>query len=67
MTKTEMKQQAQDHILDAVSVALGYWHEQLPARGVEIPEELHDEFRAIMQVQADRVAKLFGYERAWSS
>jgi len=67
MNRTQMKELAQDHIMDAVSVALGYWHEQLPARGVQIPEELHDEFRAIMQREADRVAKIFGYNQAWSS
>jgi uncharacterized protein (DUF2164 family) len=64
MTRTEMKLKAQEMLLDGISTKLGYWYE---SQGYEIPDESRDEFQAIMQREADRVAKMFGYERAWVS
>lgn len=67
-TATDRKEWAQDMLLDGISVVLGYWQEKLTDAerellSVEDVNALHD----IMQRQADRAAKLFGYDGAWIS
>lgn len=45
---------------------LGYWSERNPrlASDLGLTDE---EFQTLLWQQADRVAKLFGYEKAWSN
>lgn len=67
-TRTDRKQWAQDKIMHQVSIALGYWVDELSteerdALGVDGINEIAD----LMKAQADRVAKMFGYEEAWRS
>ncbi|PBC84612.1 MULTISPECIES: hypothetical protein [unclassified Streptomyces] len=62
MTRTEMKERAQEMLLHGVANVLGYWHE---TQGDEIPQAQHDDFQQIMRREADRAARLFGYEEAW--
>lgn len=66
-TRTGKKQRAQEILMHGIAYALGYWTEQNPFDAEVMTEEEQDEFRQILQQQADRVAKLFGYEYAWSS
>jgi hypothetical protein len=67
-TKTGRKQRAQLILMHGIAVAQGYWHEQDPyvheALGTE---EARDEFARVLAEQADRVARLFGYEEAWGA
>lgn len=64
-SRTELKREAQDQIMNGIANVLGYWdpHEN----GVDIPDEQMGEFKAIMRREADRVAKLFGFEKAWTN
>lgn len=67
-TKTGRKQRAQLILMHGIAVAQGYWHEQDPyvyeALGTE---EAQDEFARVLAEQADRVARLFGYDEAWGA
>lgn len=67
-TATDRKEWAQDMLLDGISKVLGYWQENLTDAerellSVDDVNALHE----IMQGQADRAAKLFGYDKAWIS
>jgi hypothetical protein len=67
-TRTDKKEWAQDMLLDGISKVLGYWQENMSDAERELlsvadVNEIHD----LMQAQADRVAKLFGYDGAWTS
>lgn len=67
-TRTEKKQFVQDQLMDGLSVTLGYWRERLTDSEREaLGEEGLAELQALMQEQANRVAKIFGYEKAWVS
>jgi len=66
-TKTNQKRRAQEILMHGISVALGYWTEQNSFDVEVLDEEQLAEFRQILQQQADRVAKLFGYDGAWSA
>jgi len=66
MAKVEAKQKAQEMLMHGLGNVLGYWSEQ----DGRVAEELgltDEQFHEILVAQADRVAKLFGYERAWSN
>lgn len=62
-TKTELKQIAQDALLHGVGNILGYWNPEDEA--IDMTEEERDQLQDIMQREADRIAKMFGYEKAW--
>lgn len=66
-SKTTAKQEAQEILMHGVATALGYWEEQHALLADRMTEDERTEFRALLQQQADRVAKLFGYDRAWAS
>lgn len=66
-TPTSQKRRAQDILLHGIAVALGYWTEQNYFDVAVLTEKQQDEFSRILQQQADRVARLFGYENAWSA
>lgn len=67
-TRTEKKQFVQDQLMDSLSLALGYWQERLSEDEREkLGEEGLAELQTLMQEQANRVAKMFGYEKAWVS
>lgn len=61
-TAQDRKQWAQDQLMDGISKVLGYWSED-----VNISEEKRAELQTIMKQQADRIARLFGYNEAWRS
>lgn len=64
MKRTEIKHKAQDALMQGIANQLGYYD---PADfGENLSESEREELRAEMKRQADRVAKLFGYEEAWS-
>lgn len=52
--------------MHGIANVLGYWSERDPKEASDLgltDEELHE----VLVAQADRVAKLFGYERAWTA
>lgn len=65
-SRTEIKEKAQELLMDGIGNVLGYWAEKdlAEADALGITEE---ELTAELRKQADRVAKMFGYERAWSN
>ncbi|RCH68740.1 hypothetical protein DT019_08685 [Streptomyces sp. SDr-06] len=65
MTRTELKRKAQDALMNGIANTLGYYDPR--DCGVEMTEAELAEFREIIQREADRVARLFGYESAWSN
>lgn len=68
MPKKQAKEAAQEMLMHGIGNVLGYWSEDFgnKAKLAELglsPEE----FGAILQQQADRVAKVLGFESAWSN
>lgn len=67
-TRTEKKQFVQDKLMDGLSLTLGYWQERLTDDEREVlGEDGLAELQALMQEQANRVARMFGFEKAWVS
>lgn len=64
-TRTELKLQAQEVIMQGIANQLGYYDPN--DYGDEWTEADRDELRVVMQREADRVARLFGYDNAWSN
>lgn len=60
------KQKANQILMDGVSVTLGYWIEKTHVTEGMTGRE-REEIQHQMKKQADRVAKLLGYEEAWYS
>ena len=61
MTMKEKKQKAQDLIMSQIAI-IGYGRPY-----EEYSEEVGEDAEAIMKAQMDRVAKLFGFDKAWFS
>ncbi len=67
-TKTQIKELAQEELMHGIARTLGYCLEdqgltdKLAEMGVD-----QDLFRNVMRAQADRLAKLFDYEEAWTA
>lgn len=67
-TRTSRKLYAQQELMDGISKVLGYWQENLSREETEtLGEDGIAEINKLMRQQADRVAKLLGYEKAWVS
>jgi hypothetical protein len=65
-TRAEKKQLVQSELMHGMANALGYWQERLTGEERDkLGEDGLAELQALMQEQADRVAKMFGYEKAW--
>lgn len=64
-TRTDIKQDAQDILMDAIAKARGY-HDP-SANGMHYSGPEAEQLREIMQREANRVAKLFGYDQAWTA
>lgn len=64
-TRTELKLRAQADIAHMVSLVFNHVNES----GVmeEIPASQRDEFWEILEKQADRAARLMGFEQHWKS
>jgi hypothetical protein len=65
LTRTELKTKAQEVLMTGIANQLGYWNPE-DWDEPRVAEQL-DEFREIMKREADRVAKLFGYDESWSN
>lgn len=70
----EKKEIAQDIIMHQISTALGYWQEaglissdDFTVDIDEMSEKEKEHFQSFLQREADRLAKVFGYSRAWTS
>lgn len=59
----DKKEAAQGALMHGIGNVLGYWHEHPPFDGMTAEEKA--EFGRILMQQADRVAKLLGFEEAW--
>jgi hypothetical protein len=64
-SKTEQKLEAQDMLMHGIGNVLGYWNECPPFE--DMTEQEIAEFHAILKREADRVAKMFGYDEAWTN
>jgi hypothetical protein len=64
LTRTEMKLKAQENIAHMVSLVFAYVSDNVLD---DIPESQQDEFWEILEHQADRAARLMGYEEHWKS
>lgn len=67
-TRKDKKEYAQDLIMDGIGNVLGYWMERLSEEERDaLGEDGISEMCALVHAQADRVAKMFGFEKAWSN
>lgn len=67
MSKREVREAAQEMLMaDGIANVLGYWYEKHPTLTSDLGVT-EEEFRAELQKQADRVARLLGYEAAWGN
>jgi hypothetical protein len=59
---------AQEMLMHGIGNVMGYWTEDANrVRDVKDLGMSQDEFGAIMLREADRAAKLFGYDQAWTN
>lgn len=65
-SRREQKEKAREMLMCGMANVLGYWAESGPNVATELGLT-DEEFRALLGDEADRVAKLFGYEKAWSN
>lgn len=65
-TRTAKKEFAQEALMHGIANVLGYWQENLSSDEVDaLGEDGIQEINELMRQQANRVAKLLGYEKAW--
>ena len=68
VSKREAKLKAQEMLLHGIGNVLGYWSEDMvDTEDVAKLGISEDEFHKILHREADRIAKLFGYEEAWTN
>ncbi|MFE5092100.1 hypothetical protein ACFRCI_17345 [Streptomyces sp. NPDC056638] len=65
LSRTELKEKAQEVLMHGIAKQLGYFDPNDYAEA--IPASQHEELHEVMRREADRVARLFGYEKAWSN
>ncbi len=64
MNRTDMKLLAQDALMHGIGNVLGY---ERPSDFEDWPKEQQEAYREIMQREANRLAKVFGYGEAWAN
>lgn len=68
MSKRAAKEAAQEMLMHGIGNVLGYWAEDQGNRAMMRELGLsEEEFNATLQQQADRVARLLGFDSAWSN
>lgn len=65
LTRTQLKEHAREALMTGIANQLGYYDPS--DYGHEFTEEQKDELHQVMKREADRVARLLGYEEAWSN
>lgn len=65
-TRTELKEAARDALMQGIANQLGYYDPN-DYDDVTWSEAEKGELREVMQREADRVAKLLGFDSAWSN
>jgi hypothetical protein len=67
--KMAARQKAQEMLMHGIGNVLGYWGENNSGEldAVEALGYTEEEFNGVIAAQADRVAKMFGYEKAWGN
>lgn len=66
-TRTGLKREAREIIMHGMASAVGYWTEQHAALADQMTQAEQEAFGQILLEQADRVARLLGYEAAWTA
>lgn len=65
-TRTDKKRQAQALLMDGIGTVLDDWAEGHAMVRDALGDEANvTEFEEILKREADRIAKLFGFEEAW--
>lgn len=70
VTVGRMKRESRDLIMRGLCVTLGYWEEstdQWPEDWRQWSEEQKQDYREVLKAEADRVARLLGFTKAWYS
>lgn len=67
--KAAAKEKAREMLMHGIGNVLGYWGENNSGDldEVEALGYTEEEFNEVIGAQADRVAKMFGYESAWGN
>jgi len=65
LTRTELKHMAQEQLMDMVSKVFQYVYDSGAIQ--DVPESQREEYGEVLKREADRVARLMGYEQAWKS
>ena len=67
MTRNEQKRKAQELIMDQLAkIAYGQPYDDFVRECFgDLSEQSLEEANALLSIQMDRVAKLFGYEKSW--
>lgn len=65
LTRTQLKEHAQNALMQGIANQLGYYNPD--DYGNDVPADQKDELRQVMQREADRIARMFGFEKAWSN
>lgn len=67
--KAAAKEKAQEMLMHGIGTVLGYWGENSAGEldAVKALGYTEEEFNVIIGAQADRIAKMFGYEQAWGN
>lgn len=65
LTRTQLKEHARKALMTGIANQLGYYDPN--DYGHEFTEEQKDELHQVMKREADRVARLLGYEEAWAN
>ncbi len=60
--KITAKIKAQDILMEGIAIKISSWEDEY---GSEFTEKELKELRSQIKKQADRVAKLFGFDKAW--
>ena len=65
LTRTQLKEHAREALMQGIANQLGYYDPN--DFGYEYTEEQKDALRAVMGREANRVARLLGFEEAWAN
>lgn len=79
--KRVQKERAQEMLMQGIAKVLGYWSEENPnpfatssqdesgnwRMAEPLTEEEQEAFKQVLLREADRVAKLFGFDSAWTA
>jgi hypothetical protein len=65
--KETAKKVAQDMLMDGIALARGYWVERHESQYDKMTPREREKINEQLKKQADRVARMFGFDESWSS